>query len=148
MTLKRTITLLTALFALGILCAGCSGDGPVAPAAIDEGGPVGGEKTMCDINGNVFNVYGQYAVGVEVAIYRKGMFDHDWVHLATRTTGQYGDFSFVTWLNDEDEIWCTSLGDSSVREWTGGAYLYFSLQEPRKVKDDPTEFADGDIPNP
>ena len=100
-------------------------------------------RDPCHIYGNVYYRHGERAVGVNVSIWVwRGQYT-GWTGPVTVTTGQYGDFSWDTYLAHGFIVRCASLGDVVDRVWPGGAYMYFDLHQqiqirnPYDIHDDP-----------
>jgi hypothetical protein len=87
-------------------------------------------RDPCHIYGNVYYLNGSRACGVAVNIWVwRGPYG-GWTGPTTVTTGpEWGDFSWDTYLADGFIVRCASLGDVEEREWPGGAYMYFRLDQ-------------------
>ncbi len=134
----RNLFLASILILLAAAFLGCSADNAVTP---NTDGDISGAAdkatgTLCHVYGNVYEIDGEYADSVQVRIDVCNV-NGSWSSPVYVTTGQYGNFTWDTYLWTGQQVRCASLGDIEARYWPGGAYMYFRLdQQPGSHDDD------------
>ncbi len=126
----RNSFLVSALILLTAAFLGCSADNAVAPNTDSDtsGAADKATGTPCHVYGNVYEIDGDYAVGVQVRI-DVGYVNGNWSSPVFVTTGEYGNFTWDTYLWSGQQVRCASLGDIEARYWSGEANLYFRLDQ-------------------
>lgn len=139
---------------------GCSSDNMISPSPAGENpsndllsAPPSGLPTTVIINGNVYLKDGiTYATDTTVRI---DTYDGTtWgTEVLALPVGQYGNFSWTTYLRKGDRVRCASLGDVETRTYDGdSAYMYFALIQEPNVKEPKSNLHDsgddGDEPTP
>lgn len=126
----RNLFLVSVLVLLAAAFLGCSADNAVTPSTVGDalGSADKATGTLCHVYGNVYEIDSDYAVGVQVRI-DVGYVNGNWSSPVFVTTGQYGNFTWDTYLWTGQQVRCASLGDVESRYWLGEANLYFRLDQ-------------------